>query len=56
MTLAKAKARANKTFVVQASLMIVTYNRHNIFIVQTTGDTILTESILVPKSLVVLQL
>ncbi len=47
-------AKANKTFMVQASLMIVTYNRHNIFIVQVTGDKILTDSVLVSKSLVVL--
>ena len=37
MTLAKAKARANETFIVQASLMIIAYDRHNIFIVQATG-------------------
>ncbi len=30
MTLAKAKARANKTFIVQASLTIVTYDLQNI--------------------------
>ncbi len=30
-TLAKAKARASKTFVIQASLMIVTYDHQNIF-------------------------
>ncbi len=34
MTLAEAKARANKTFIVQASLSIVTYDCQNIFIVQ----------------------
>jgi hypothetical protein len=33
MTLAKAKARANETFIEQALLMIVTYNRQNILIV-----------------------
>ncbi len=32
---AKAKARANNIFIVQASLTIVTYNCQNIFIVQT---------------------
>jgi hypothetical protein len=32
MTLAKAEARANKTFTVQASFTIVTYNRQNIFV------------------------
>jgi hypothetical protein len=37
MTLANAKAKTNETFIVQASLMIVTYNRQNIFIVQATG-------------------
>jgi hypothetical protein len=36
MTLAKAKAGANKTIVAQASLTIITYNRQNIFIVQAT--------------------
>ncbi len=39
MTLAMAKARANKTFMVQASLTIITYDRQNIFIVQATGLT-----------------
>ncbi len=33
MTLAKAKAKA-KAFIVQISLMIVTYDCHDIFIVQ----------------------
>jgi hypothetical protein len=36
MTLAKAKSGADKTFIVQASLTIVTYNHQNIFIVQAT--------------------
>jgi hypothetical protein len=40
MTLAKAKARANETFRVQASLTIftydLTYDHQNIFIVQAT--------------------
>ncbi len=36
MTLAKAKAKTNETFIVQASLMIITYDRQNIFIVQGT--------------------
>ncbi len=31
MTVAKAKARANKTFIVQASLTIITYDHQNIF-------------------------
>ncbi len=30
MTLAKAKARVNKTFIVQTSLTIVTYDLENI--------------------------
>jgi hypothetical protein len=37
MTLAKAKAKTNETFIVQASLMIVIYDRKNMFIVQATG-------------------
>jgi hypothetical protein len=37
MTLAKAKAKINETFIVQASLMIVTYDHKNMFIVQATG-------------------
>jgi hypothetical protein len=37
MTLAKAKAKTNETFIVKASLTIVTYDRQNIFIVQATG-------------------
>jgi len=37
MTLAKAKAKTNETFIVQASLTIVTYDRQNMFIVQATG-------------------
>ena len=32
----KAKAKTNETFIVQASLMIVTYDRKNMFIVQAT--------------------
>jgi hypothetical protein len=36
MTLAKAKAKTNKTFIVQASLTIVTYDHQNMFIVQAT--------------------
>jgi hypothetical protein len=34
---AKAKARANKRFIVQVSLTIVAYDRQNIFTVQATG-------------------
>ncbi len=37
MTLAKAKARANETFIVQAPLTIVTYDCQNIFIEQATS-------------------
>jgi hypothetical protein len=37
MTLAKAKTKTNETFIVQASLMIVTYDRKNMFKVQATG-------------------
>jgi hypothetical protein len=36
MTLAKAKAKTNETFIVQAALTIVTYDRKNMFIVQAT--------------------
>jgi hypothetical protein len=37
MALAKAKAKTNETFIVQASLMIVTYDHKNMCIVQATG-------------------
>ncbi len=37
MTLAKAKARAYETFIVQASLAMVTYDHQKYFIVQATG-------------------
>ncbi len=37
MTLAKAKAKTNETFKVQASLTIITYDSKNMFIVQATG-------------------
>jgi hypothetical protein len=37
MTLAKAKAKTNETFIVQASLTIITYDHQNIFIAQATG-------------------
>jgi hypothetical protein len=36
MSLATAKARAHKTFIVQASLTVITYDGQNIFIGQTT--------------------
>jgi hypothetical protein len=36
MTLAKAKDRAHKTFIVQASLTVITYDGQNIYIGQTT--------------------
>jgi hypothetical protein len=35
-TQTKAKDRAKKTFIVDSSLMIVTYDHHSIFIVQVT--------------------
>jgi hypothetical protein len=38
MTLAKAMARANETFIVQAPLTIVTSYHQNIFIVQATSS------------------
>ena len=34
MTLAKAEAKTNETFIVQASLTIITYDRKKMFIVQ----------------------
>jgi hypothetical protein len=37
MTLAKAKVKTNETFIVQASLTIITYDHKNMFIVQATG-------------------
>ncbi len=37
MTLAKAEDRANKRFIVQASLMIIAYNCQKIFIAQATA-------------------
>ena len=40
MTLAKAKAKTNETFIVQASLTIVTYDGQNMFIVQATFFTL----------------
>ncbi len=43
MTLAKAKANNNETFIVQASLTIMTYNHQNIFIVQATGAIVLSQ-------------
>jgi hypothetical protein len=36
MTLAKAEAKTNETFIAQASLTIVTYYCQNMFIVQAT--------------------
>ncbi len=51
MTLAKVKARANETFVVQASLTIVTYKCQNIFIVQATAYNV-TELVTSAKSFV----
>jgi hypothetical protein len=40
MTLAKAKAKTNETFIVQVPLMIITYDRKYMFIVQATGKGI----------------
>ncbi len=37
MILAKTKAKANKTSILQASLMIVTYAHQNSFIVKAIG-------------------
>jgi hypothetical protein len=37
MTLVKAEAKTNETFIVQASLTIGTSDRKNMFIVQATG-------------------
>jgi hypothetical protein len=37
MTLANVKARADEIFIVKASLMIVTYQCQNVFIVQAIG-------------------
>jgi hypothetical protein len=39
MTLAKAKAKTNETFIVHVSLTIVIYDRKNMFIVQATVET-----------------
>ncbi len=47
MTPAKAKVRAYKTFIVQASLVIITYNRHNIFIVQASGALVTSQACLI---------
>jgi hypothetical protein len=44
MTLAKAKAKTNETFIVQASLAIFTYHSKNMFIVQAVGGKIGPES------------
>jgi hypothetical protein len=41
MTLAKAKATANKTFIVQAPLTIFANDHQNIFIIQTPGPNFL---------------
>jgi hypothetical protein len=47
MTLAKAKAKTNETFIVQASLTIITYNRQKIFIVQATGEVKMKSAMIV---------
>jgi hypothetical protein len=41
MILAKAKERANRTFIVQASLITITYDHQNIFIAQGKGDNVI---------------
>jgi hypothetical protein len=41
MTLAKAKAKTNETFIVQASLTIIPYDHKNMFIVQATGVNVM---------------
>jgi len=38
--ISQAKAKTNETFIVQASLTIITYDLQNIFIVQATGKVI----------------
>ncbi len=40
-TQAKAQAKTSETFIVLASLTIVTYNLKNMFIVQATGDNLI---------------
>ncbi len=47
MTLATAKAKTNETFIVQASLTIITYNCQNIFIVQATGEVKMKSALIV---------
>ncbi len=46
-TLAKAKAKTNETFIVQASLTIITYDSQNIFIVQATGEVKMKSAMIV---------
>jgi hypothetical protein len=55
-TLAKAKAKTNETFIVQASLTVVTYDCKNMFIVQATGgfDVKLFTSVIYHHSMVIL--
>jgi len=45
MTLAKAKANTNETFIVQTSLTIINYDCQNMFIVQAS-DLIMSTSLL----------
>ncbi len=40
--LTKARARANKTFTVQASLTIITYNCQNFIIIKATGELMMS--------------
>jgi hypothetical protein len=42
MTLAKAKAKTNEALKVQASLTIITYDHQNMFIVQATGQQLIS--------------
>ncbi len=53
MTLAKAKARANETFIVQAPLTIVTYDHQNIFIVHATGSAKMQATAIVKVAMIV---
>ncbi len=41
MALAKARGKTNETFIVQASLTIVTCDCQNMFVVQATGHHLL---------------
>ncbi len=47
MTLAKASARANKTYIVQASLMVITYNGQNIDIAEAASNRIAQPNLII---------